>query len=158
MTTRPRRAPGDRFIFINRDGGRVFGDTADVYGATPKRLTPLEAVRMVQSLICDYYPFDYRKVARDDPAADLDVYRAAIDYPRRVEPAAVERDCEYVTTLAPIFPTCCFCNEPMEKIELWQFGLDAEPVAKRGERCCAACYVSKVDPVLRERADQGSLD
>jgi hypothetical protein len=71
-----------------------------------------------------------------------------LDFPKLAEAAAVVRACTYVTTLAAIHPTCCFCDEPMEKIELWQYGLAAEPVGKQGDRCCVACHDSKVRPVL----------
>ena len=29
----------------------------------------------------------------------------------------------------------------------WQYGHDAEPVAKKGKRCCDRCYVRRVLPV-----------
>jgi hypothetical protein len=95
-----------RFILIERCNGRIFGDTDypfDQREPSPKRLTPLKAASLIQSTICDYYPYDYRKTTRDDPAATFDVYRAPPDYPQIGHHApgdAVERDCKYVATLA----------------------------------------------------------
>jgi len=139
-----------RYVLIARDGGPISGDTAALMGEfyrRPKRLTPVGAACLIQSLICDYYPYKYRKVARDDPAATIDVYRVAPDYPPTL-PASVERDCKYVTTLARIYPTCCFCNGPMVYGEQgpWNYGYDARPVAKG--QCCSACFKTKVYPLV----------
>jgi hypothetical protein len=136
-----------RNILIERGNGPVSGDTAELirtFYRLPRRITPLLAARWIQQTICDYYPYEYRKVARDDPAAVIDVYRAAPDYQRE----NVERDCKYVTALARIRPTCCFCNGPMKYGEEggWDYGYDAQPATARGKRCCSGCHDTKVRP------------
>ena len=112
-------------------------------------------MRLIHSTICDEYPYRHRKVGREEPAATFDVYLAApdnqIDCSAPGASAIVERDCNYVGSLAQIIPTCCFCWKPIE-YHPWQYGHDAEPVAKKGKRCCDRCYVTRVLPA-RLKAD-----
>jgi hypothetical protein len=166
-----------RYILIARDNGDpVAGDTAMLMGdwrkyfhPLPRRLTPIWAARLIQSGICDFYPYEYRKVARDDPAAGIDVYLAAPDWSRDKPDASVERDCKYATALARVYPTCIFCGGPMRHGEEspWLYGYDAEPVGARADRCCSACHAAKVVPAqeaeraaeeARCRAEEAALE
>jgi hypothetical protein len=137
-----------RFIVVERGYDRVFGDTVgwlDDFGRiVPRPLTPVGAVDLLQSMICDYYPYRYRKVGRADAAATFDVFRATPNFPRGATAATVERYCEHAATLARIYPTCCLCHGPMkfDGESPWMYGWDAAPVAKG--RCCTACHAGPV--------------
>jgi hypothetical protein len=104
---------------------------------------------MFQSMICDFYPYKYREVARDDPAATIDVYLAPPSCPEVV--GDLERDCTHVATLARIHPTCCFCQGRM-KMEGWDYGHDAAPVIAKG-RCCTPCHDTIVLPVRAKQTE-----
>ena len=143
-----------RFIVIGRHDGAISGDTGTdwfrEFRGTSRRLTPGAAVRLVESTICDHPGYRYREVAREDAAATFDVYRAAPDYPQDSEAAAIERDCEYVATLARIYPRCCFCRR-LTEYHPWQYGHDPRPVREKG-RCCDRCYIRRILPA-RLRAE-----
>ena len=64
----------------------------------------------------DQYPYRYRTIRRRHPNAVLDAYRAPLGFPRAVEgspPDAVARECEYVASLARIYPRCSICRLSM---------------------------------------------
>ena len=147
-------APSPRFIVIERRNGAVHGDTGAPYlveySVKPRRLTPIRAVQLIESMICDHPGYGYRKVARDDPAAMFDVYRPAPDYPQDTEVAQIERDCTHAAALARIYPRCCFCRRLLE-YHPWQYGHDTAPVRENG-RCCDRCYVRRIKPA-RLRAE-----
>jgi hypothetical protein len=142
-----------RYLIVERDGNDIV-DTASehfrTYSAWPgKRLTPYTAVLMLQAGGCDFYPYRYRRVRSDDPAASIGVYRAAPDYVCVGDAAAVARDCKRVATFAIIYPTCCFCGGPMEYGEQgdWLYGYRAWPLAD--DQCCSTCHDAKVVPARK---------
>jgi hypothetical protein len=99
-----------RFVYIERAVLSIFG-TVD-FGKYPD-LTPLAAVDYA-IMACDADPYDYREVEFNDPAATLDAYGQS----------AARRGWWYLTTLARIYPKCCFCGGPMEHGEdsPWLYG------------------------------------
>ena len=99
----------------------------------------------------DQYPYRYRVVRRGHPNAAFDAYRAPPDFPPAFEtaPDAIIRDCEYVASLARIYPYCSVCKRPMAPSQHgidspWLYGYAVDRNAHK--RCCSRCYVKRVLP------------
>jgi hypothetical protein len=147
-----------RLILVDREHGNVLGDTGyDLNGQpVPPRpgLYPVRAAAMLQSRgATDHYPYRYRTIRRSHPNVVFDAYRAPPGFPRAAEgspPNAVARACEYVASLARIYPRCSICRLSMAPSQLgidspWLYGyaVDRNDPEKR---CCSGCYVNRVLP------------
>ena len=126
MMTRPERVQKrKRLILIDREHGNVLGDTGYDWNGQPvpriSGLYPVKAAAMLQSRgATDHYPYRYRTIRRSHPNAVFDAYRAPPGFPRAAEgspPDAVTRACEYVASLARIYPHCSVCGRPMAPSE-----------------------------------------
>ena len=123
----PSRACAERkrFILIDREHGNVLGDTGFDWNGQPvppiSGLSPVRAAAMLQVAAQPIsYPYRYRTVRRSHPNAVFDAYRAPPGFPRAAEgspPDAVTRECEYVASLARVYPRCRVCRRPMAPSE-----------------------------------------
>jgi hypothetical protein len=148
-----------RFILIDREQGNVFGDTAfDWNGQKVPPISGLSPVRAAWILAnpdaSDQPRYRYRTVRRSHPNVVLDAYRAQPSFPRAAKgsPAdKVARECEYVSSLARVYPRCSICKQPMAPSEHgidnpWLYGYTVDWNAPGDKRCCSHCYVNRVTP------------
>lgn len=118
-----------RYILIDNCSGYIFGDTAalpthtfagDDFPISQSGLTPLEAARWLDEADIREFGRTYEEVSRHALASNqtgYHVYRADVGGSDAVPPTedgqnqeaikAVERDCEYVTTVRCTSPADC---------------------------------------------------
>ena len=148
-----------RFILVDREHGNVLGDTGYGLNGQPvariSGLYPVKAAAMLQSRgATDHYPYRYRTIRRSHPNAVFDAYRAPPGFPRAAEgspPDAVARACEYVASLARIYPRCTICRLSMAPSQHgidspWLYGYAVDRNDPADKRCCSRCYVNRVLP------------
>jgi hypothetical protein len=97
-----------RYILIDRNSGYVWGDSADFAAGKHDDLTPIEAAKLLD-LSLNEARFAYETTERHNASAVYDVYRADVRGSEAVPVVtdgqdqetidAVERECEYVTSL-----------------------------------------------------------
>lgn len=105
-----------RYILIDNCSGYIFGDTADFFTASTSALIPIEAAAALDASIGEHGR-TYEDVSRSALASNetgYHVYRADVHGSDAVVVVhdgqdaetieAVERDCEYVTTLRAFRP------------------------------------------------------
>jgi len=101
-----------RYILIDRASGYIFADSARLSGFDHSAGTPAEAAQALDAELKNA-PADYASVPRRSEAATYDVFRAdargsdavpAIHDGQSQEMIeAVERDCDYVCSLARLY-------------------------------------------------------
>jgi hypothetical protein len=98
-----------RYIFIERNTGYIWGDSADINGKIVNG-TPCEVAQALDESIGEHGPAEYWETYQSDENGVYDVYRADINGSEAVAIIqngqdqetieAVIQDCEYVTSIA----------------------------------------------------------